>query len=41
MQCCAALFNGALRDSRAVIWQDLFQAPPLLHLEGFESAWMV
>ncbi|HOV82003.1 MAG TPA: hypothetical protein PLQ01_04900 [Methanothrix sp.] len=41
MQCCAALFNGALRDGRAESWPDLFQAPPLPHFEGFESAWKV
>lgn len=39
IECCAALFMGALRDGRAVTGPDLPLVPPLPHFEGFESAW--
>ncbi len=41
IECCMALFMGALRDGRAVTGPEASQIPPVPHFEDFESAWEV
>ncbi len=41
VECCAALFMGALRDGRAVTGPVVPQVPPAAHFEDFQSAWEV